>query len=78
MPDAAEGPPPKPERVLREFGLGAQVLADLGIGKIRLLSGRARKIAGLGGFGLEIVERVSLFGDLPSSELAADPSTLGE
>lgn len=66
-PDAVAGPAPKQEAVLREFGLGAQVLADLGIGKIRLLSGRARKIAGLGGFGLEIVERVSLFGEAPST-----------
>ena len=66
-PDAVAGPAPKQEAVLREFGLGAQVLADLGIGKIRLLSGRPRKIAGLAGFGLEIVERVSLFGEAPST-----------
>lgn len=66
-PDAVAGPAPKQDAVLREFGLGAQVLADLGVGKIRLLSGRARRIAGLGGFGLEIVERVSLFGEAPST-----------
>ena len=66
-PDAEAGPAQKQEAVLREFGLGAQVLADLGVGKIRLVTGRARRIAGLGGFGLHVVERVSLFGDAPST-----------
>ena len=66
-PDAEARPAPKQEAVLREFGLGAQVLADLGIGKIKLVSGRTRKIAGLAGFGLEIVERISLFGEAPST-----------
>ncbi|EYF05886.1 3,4-dihydroxy-2-butanone-4-phosphate synthase [Chondromyces apiculatus] len=46
---------------LREFGLGAQVLADLGVRQIRLLTNSQRKIAGLTGFGLEVVERVPLF-----------------
>jgi len=45
---------------LREFGLGAQVLADLGLHKIRLLTNNPRKIAGLSGFGLEVVESVPL------------------
>ncbi len=45
---------------LREFGLGAQVLADLGLRKIRLLTNNPRKIAGLAGYGLEIVESVPL------------------
>ena len=45
---------------LREFGLGAQVLADLGVRKIRLLTNNPRKIANLSGFGLEIVESVAL------------------
>ncbi|MBL8610245.1 MAG: 3,4-dihydroxy-2-butanone-4-phosphate synthase [Myxococcales bacterium] len=45
---------------LREFGLGAQVLADLGVQKIRLLTNNPRKIAGLHGYGLEVVERVAL------------------
>ena len=71
-PDAEAPPAPKQETVLREFGLGAQVLADLGVGKIRLVSGRTRKIAGLGGFGLEIVERVSLFGETPSTTELGD------
>ena len=45
---------------LREFGLGAQVLADLGVHKLRLLTNNQPKIAGLTGFGLEVVERVPL------------------
>ncbi len=45
---------------LREFGIGAQILADLGLRKIRLLTDNPRKIAGLSGFGLEVVESVRL------------------
>ncbi len=44
--------------VLRDFGLGAQVLADVGCRKIRLMSNSDRKIVGIEGYGLEIVERV--------------------
>jgi 3,4-dihydroxy 2-butanone 4-phosphate synthase / GTP cyclohydrolase II len=51
---------PSAESPLREFGLGAQVLADLGLHKIRLLTNNPRKIAGLSGFGLEVVESVPL------------------
>ncbi len=49
-----------PDQPLREFGLGAQVLADLGLHKIRLLTNNPRKIAGINGYGLEVVERVPL------------------
>ncbi len=45
---------------LREFGIGAQILADLGLHKIRLLTNNPRKIAGISGFGLEVVESVQL------------------
>jgi 3,4-dihydroxy 2-butanone 4-phosphate synthase/GTP cyclohydrolase II len=45
---------------LREFGLGAQVLADLGVQMLRLLTNSQPKIAGLTGFGLKVVERVPL------------------
>jgi 3,4-dihydroxy 2-butanone 4-phosphate synthase/GTP cyclohydrolase II len=45
---------------LREFGLGAQVLVDLGLHEIRLLTDNPRKIAGIHGFGLEVVERLPL------------------
>jgi len=55
---APAGPPA--DSPLREFGIGAQILADLGIHKIRLLTNSPRKIAGLSGFGLEIVESVTL------------------
>ena len=47
---------------LRDFGLGAQVLADLGLKRIRLMMWSDRKIAGLEGFGIEIVERVPVPG----------------
>jgi 3,4-dihydroxy 2-butanone 4-phosphate synthase/GTP cyclohydrolase II len=54
-PPDTRGDPP-----LREFGLGAQVLVDLGLHKIRLLTNNPRKIAGIHGFGLDVVERVPL------------------
>jgi len=45
---------------LREYGLGAQILADLGLREIRLMTNNPRKIVGLAGYGLEVVERVPL------------------
>lgn len=45
---------------LRDYGLGAQILADLGLKKIRLLTNNPRKIAGLEGHGLEVVGRVPI------------------
>ncbi|HEY3779873.1 MAG TPA: bifunctional 3,4-dihydroxy-2-butanone-4-phosphate synthase/GTP cyclohydrolase II [Fimbriimonadaceae bacterium] len=45
---------------LRDYGLGAQVLADLGIRKMRLMTNNPAKVAGLQGYGLEIVEHVPL------------------
>jgi 3,4-dihydroxy 2-butanone 4-phosphate synthase / GTP cyclohydrolase II len=45
---------------LRDYGIGAQILADLGIQKIRLMTNNPRKIVGLEGYGLEVVERVPL------------------
>jgi 3,4-dihydroxy 2-butanone 4-phosphate synthase/GTP cyclohydrolase II len=47
---------------LRDFGLGAQVLADLGLKRIRLMMWSDRKIAALEGFGIEVVERVPVPG----------------
>jgi 3,4-dihydroxy 2-butanone 4-phosphate synthase/GTP cyclohydrolase II len=45
---------------LRDYGIGAQILADLGIRKIRLMTNNPRKIVGLEGYGMEVVERVPL------------------
>jgi 3,4-dihydroxy 2-butanone 4-phosphate synthase/GTP cyclohydrolase II len=44
----------------REYGIGAQILADLGITRLRLMTNNPAKYGGLQGYGLEIVERVSL------------------
>ncbi|ADI26235.1 bifunctional 3,4-dihydroxy-2-butanone-4-phosphate synthase/GTP cyclohydrolase II [Geobacillus sp. C56-T3] len=45
---------------LRDYGIGAQILKDLGVTKMRLLTNNPRKIAGLKGHGLEVVERVPI------------------
>ena len=45
---------------LRDYGMGAQILMDLGIKKIRLITNNPRKIAGLKGYGLEIIDRLPL------------------
>ena len=45
---------------LREYGTGAQVLVDLGVKKIELLTNNPRKIIGLEGYGLQIVRRIAL------------------
>ncbi|MCJ8011135.1 bifunctional 3,4-dihydroxy-2-butanone-4-phosphate synthase/GTP cyclohydrolase II [Paenibacillus sp. KQZ6P-2] len=45
---------------LRDYGIGAQILKDLGVRKIRLLTNNPRKIKGLEGHGLEVVERVPI------------------
>ena len=44
--------------VLREYGFGAQILADMGLGKLRLLTNRPRRIPSLVGYGLEVVEQL--------------------
>jgi 3,4-dihydroxy 2-butanone 4-phosphate synthase / GTP cyclohydrolase II len=45
---------------LRDYGIGAQILKDLGLRRIRLLTNNLTKVVGLRGFGLEIAERVSI------------------
>jgi 3,4-dihydroxy 2-butanone 4-phosphate synthase/GTP cyclohydrolase II len=51
---------------LRDYGVGAQILVDLGVNRIRLLTNNPRKIVSLEGYGLEIVERVPL--EFPPNE----------
>lgn len=45
---------------LRDYGIGAQILKDLGVEKMRLLTNNPRKVVGLAGYGLEIMERIPL------------------
>jgi 3,4-dihydroxy 2-butanone 4-phosphate synthase/GTP cyclohydrolase II len=45
---------------LREYGIGAQILRDLGLSQIRLLTNNPRKLTGLSGYGLEVVDRMPL------------------
>jgi len=65
---------------LRDYGVGAQILVDLGVKKIRLLTNNPRKIKGLEGYGLNIVERIPL--EIPpcthnAGYLSAKKSKLG-
>ncbi len=65
---------------LRDYGMGAQMLNDLGIKQIRLITNNPRKIAGLKGYGLEIAERVPLLieaTDYNSGYLATKAKKLG-
>ena len=50
---------------LRDYGLGAQLLVDLGVSKMRLMTNNPKKVVGLSSYGLEIVERVPL--EIPSN-----------
>ena len=65
---------------LRNYGVGAQILNDLGVTKIRLITNNPRKIAGLKGYGLEMVDRVPLLieaTDYNSTYLATKAQKLG-
>jgi len=52
---------------LRDYGIGAQILVDLGIKNIRLLTNNPRKIVGLAGYGLKVLERIPL--EIPPNPL---------
>jgi 3,4-dihydroxy 2-butanone 4-phosphate synthase/GTP cyclohydrolase II len=54
----------------RDYGIGAQILADLGLTKIRLLTNNPRKIVGLEAYGLEVVERIPV-------EVCPNPNNVG-
>jgi len=56
-PDSAEGHDPAEAHPLREYGIGAQILLDLGVRKLILLSNTQHRIVGLEGYGLDIVEQ---------------------
>jgi 3,4-dihydroxy 2-butanone 4-phosphate synthase/GTP cyclohydrolase II len=60
-------PPEEPGTVLREYGFGAQVLSDLGLEKLRVLTNRPRRIPSLDAYGLNVVEQLRVF---PGGELA--------
>jgi 3,4-dihydroxy 2-butanone 4-phosphate synthase / GTP cyclohydrolase II len=51
---------------LRDYGIGAQILVDLGVRKMRLLTNNPRKIVGLEGYGLQVVQRVPM--EIPPQE----------
>jgi 3,4-dihydroxy 2-butanone 4-phosphate synthase / GTP cyclohydrolase II len=54
---------------LRDYGIGAQILRELGVGRMRLLTNNPKKVVGLAGYGLDIVERVPLeIGPNPNNE----------
>ena len=45
---------------MRDYGIGAQILVDLGVKKIRMLTNNPKKIVGLQGYGMTIVERLPM------------------
>jgi 3,4-dihydroxy 2-butanone 4-phosphate synthase/GTP cyclohydrolase II len=51
---------------LRNYGIGAQILRDLGLTSVRIMTNNPRKLVGVDGYGLEIVERVPLVVNLTS------------
>ncbi|WP_259723115.1 bifunctional 3,4-dihydroxy-2-butanone-4-phosphate synthase/GTP cyclohydrolase II [Synechococcus sp. CS-603] len=65
---------------LRNYGVGAQILSDLGVRRLRLITNNPRKIAGLGGYGLQVEDRVPLMmdpGQYNASYLATKRLKLG-
>lgn len=62
----------RPQDALRDLGIGAQILAEAGVGKMQLLTNRPKRIVGLDGYGLEIVEElaIALPGGVDSSDVS--------
>ena len=66
-------PPEEPGVVLREYGFGAQVLSDLGLQQLRLMTNRPRRMPSLDAYGLTVVDQLSVF---PGGELG--PATAAD
>lgn len=73
--DRASTPQPVPRQALRDYGIGAQILLDLGLASIRLLTNSTRHIVGLDGYRLKIAGRVPLSGATAPDAGAAAPHT---
>ncbi|MDP3072261.1 MAG: 3,4-dihydroxy-2-butanone-4-phosphate synthase [Opitutaceae bacterium] len=67
---AADGATPAHGMDLRDYGIGAQILRALGLTKIRLLTQHPRKVVGLDGYGVEIVEQIEI------ARMPASPSSV--
>ena len=52
---------------LRDYGIGAQILVSLGVRKMRLMTNNPKKVIGLEGYGLEIVDRVPI--EIPATDI---------
>ena len=68
------------EADLREYGIGAQILADLGLSRIRIMTNNPKKIIGIQGFNLEVVDRVPLIAgwqDINKKYLRAKAEKMG-
>jgi len=81
IPGAGTGPAPSTaflssrSSIFRDFGIGAQILRDIGVGKIRWLTNNPLRLVSLPGYGLEIVEWVPLTagGESSAARPAAEP-----
>ena len=67
---------PAPQQVLRDYGIGAQILLDLGLASIRLLTNSPKHIVGLDGYALEVVGRAPLTGAVVGAD--GNPADLRE
>jgi len=74
MPGGTPAPGSGPRMTYRDYGLGAQILRDVGIRKMKLLTNSAPKLVGLSGYGLEIVSLAPLDGSPPRPLAEETPS----